>query len=229
MLLNRDDWYETSRDLDWTLSYVDPEVAFPARWSGAGDVAGRRLAGLGRAVPGVLPRLCPHPAGEGIRRQSRQQRAAAVRNLREARPSARRRVAPAHGDHVHGGAHGGDHAEPVLPVRALAALAQPRRLRDARRDPPYPARHALLARPAQARPALRLGAEGLPHQRVGGARGQELLRRRHAQRRLRGGRAGDEPDRRARLHQHPVRRAGRGRHGSGRHQLVQPAVVHPDR
>ena len=38
MLLNRDDWYETSRDLDWTLSYVDPEVAFPARWSGAGDV-----------------------------------------------------------------------------------------------------------------------------------------------------------------------------------------------
>ena len=35
MLLNRDDWYETSRDLDWTLSYVDPEVAFPARWSGA--------------------------------------------------------------------------------------------------------------------------------------------------------------------------------------------------
>ena len=38
MLLNRDDWYETSRDLDWTLSYVDPEVAFPARWSGVGDV-----------------------------------------------------------------------------------------------------------------------------------------------------------------------------------------------
>ncbi|WP_018503520.1 isoprene monooxygenase oxygenase subunit alpha [Parafrankia discariae] len=35
MLLNRDDWYDTSRDLEWTLSYVDPEVAFPARWSGA--------------------------------------------------------------------------------------------------------------------------------------------------------------------------------------------------
>jgi hypothetical protein len=29
MLLNRDDWYETSRDLDWTLSYVDEDAAFP--------------------------------------------------------------------------------------------------------------------------------------------------------------------------------------------------------
>jgi len=38
MLLNRDDWYETSRDLNWTLSYVDPEVAFPQRWSGTEDI-----------------------------------------------------------------------------------------------------------------------------------------------------------------------------------------------
>jgi len=36
MLLNRDDWYDTSRDLDWELSYVDPEVAFPREWSGIG-------------------------------------------------------------------------------------------------------------------------------------------------------------------------------------------------
>jgi hypothetical protein len=35
MLLNRDDWYETSRDLTWSLSYVDPDVAFPAAWTGA--------------------------------------------------------------------------------------------------------------------------------------------------------------------------------------------------
>ena len=38
MLLNRDDWYETSRDLDWTLSYVDPEAAFPTRWSGTDGI-----------------------------------------------------------------------------------------------------------------------------------------------------------------------------------------------
>lgn len=38
MLLNRDDWYETSRDLDWTLSYVDPAEAFPTSWSGTGNV-----------------------------------------------------------------------------------------------------------------------------------------------------------------------------------------------
>jgi len=35
MLLNRDDWYETSRDLDWTLSYVDRDAAFPPSWTGA--------------------------------------------------------------------------------------------------------------------------------------------------------------------------------------------------
>ena len=38
MLLNRDDWYDTARDLDWTLSYVDPQVAFPARWTGSDGV-----------------------------------------------------------------------------------------------------------------------------------------------------------------------------------------------
>src|SRR4051812_46200774 len=38
MLLNRDDWYETSRDLEWTFSYVDPAEAFPTSWSGADGV-----------------------------------------------------------------------------------------------------------------------------------------------------------------------------------------------
>lgn len=38
MLLNRDDWYDIGRDLDWDLSYVDPEVAFPAGWTGVGDI-----------------------------------------------------------------------------------------------------------------------------------------------------------------------------------------------
>jgi toluene monooxygenase system protein A len=35
MLLTQDDWYETSRDLDWTFSYVDRAAAFPAEWTGA--------------------------------------------------------------------------------------------------------------------------------------------------------------------------------------------------
>ena len=35
MLLTQDDWYETSRDLDWTFSYVDRGAAFPAEWTGA--------------------------------------------------------------------------------------------------------------------------------------------------------------------------------------------------
>jgi Methane/Phenol/Toluene Hydroxylase./YHS domain. len=40
MLLNRDDWYETSRDLDWTLSYVDEGAAFPTEWTGAAGIPG---------------------------------------------------------------------------------------------------------------------------------------------------------------------------------------------
>ena len=34
-LLNRDDWYDIARDVDWTLSYVDREEAFPEEWVGA--------------------------------------------------------------------------------------------------------------------------------------------------------------------------------------------------
>lgn len=38
MLLTRDDWYETSRDVDWTFSAVDRAVAFPTSWSGTDGV-----------------------------------------------------------------------------------------------------------------------------------------------------------------------------------------------
>ncbi|MDE0381291.1 MAG: toluene monooxygenase, partial [Rhodospirillales bacterium] len=34
-LLNRDDWYDIARDVDWELSYVDREEAFPEEWVGA--------------------------------------------------------------------------------------------------------------------------------------------------------------------------------------------------
>jgi hypothetical protein len=37
-LLSRDDWYEISHDLDWTLSYVEDSDAFPAEWRGSGGV-----------------------------------------------------------------------------------------------------------------------------------------------------------------------------------------------
>jgi YHS domain-containing protein len=32
--LERDDWYDIGRDVDWTLSYVKPEEAFPVDWTG---------------------------------------------------------------------------------------------------------------------------------------------------------------------------------------------------
>jgi YHS domain-containing protein len=37
-LLNRDDWYDIARDVDWALSYVDEKEAFPEAWSGCGPV-----------------------------------------------------------------------------------------------------------------------------------------------------------------------------------------------
>ena len=37
-LLNRDDWYDISRDVDWTPSYVDASEAFPEGWQGLGSV-----------------------------------------------------------------------------------------------------------------------------------------------------------------------------------------------
>jgi len=36
--LNRDDWYDISRDLDWNLSYVDEGTAFPEEWQGLGGI-----------------------------------------------------------------------------------------------------------------------------------------------------------------------------------------------
>jgi hypothetical protein len=38
MLLNRDDWYDTSRDLEWTLSYVEEQAAFPPEWTGTAGI-----------------------------------------------------------------------------------------------------------------------------------------------------------------------------------------------
>ena len=37
-MLQRDDWYDIARDVDWTLSYVDEKTAFPEQWSGVGPV-----------------------------------------------------------------------------------------------------------------------------------------------------------------------------------------------
>jgi YHS domain-containing protein/1,2-phenylacetyl-CoA epoxidase catalytic subunit len=37
-VLNRDDWYDIARDVEWTLSYVAEEDAFPAEWQGAAGI-----------------------------------------------------------------------------------------------------------------------------------------------------------------------------------------------
>jgi len=39
MLLDRDDWYDIAHDLDWSLSYVAHEEAFPAAWTGSKERA----------------------------------------------------------------------------------------------------------------------------------------------------------------------------------------------
>ncbi len=35
---NRDEWYDIARDVEWTLSYVKQEDAFPADWQGAAGI-----------------------------------------------------------------------------------------------------------------------------------------------------------------------------------------------
>lgn len=38
MIIDRDDWYDLSRDLNWTLTYVEHDELFPEEWTGVGDV-----------------------------------------------------------------------------------------------------------------------------------------------------------------------------------------------
>jgi hypothetical protein len=38
MLLDRDDWYDVSHDLEWSLSYVDQGDAFPVVWTGSHNI-----------------------------------------------------------------------------------------------------------------------------------------------------------------------------------------------
>ncbi len=36
--MKREEWYDIARDVDWTLSYVDEEAAFPEWMTGAGKI-----------------------------------------------------------------------------------------------------------------------------------------------------------------------------------------------
>ena len=183
MLLNRDDWYETSRDLDWTLSYADPRSRSPL--AGAAPRASRRRRGRpGMSRSASVPRRRPDPAGEGGRGQGGQ-------------PGPRpgpddEKLDPAHvaASHLHMGTT--CMVEPSVTMQSrLCRFAPTPKWRnlgvfgmlDETRHTQLDMRfsHDLL----KADPAFRLGAEGIPHQRVGCARGQELLRRRDAERRLR--------------------------------------------
>ena len=38
MLLDRDDWYGIAHDLDWSLSYVEHDDAFPVAWTGSKNI-----------------------------------------------------------------------------------------------------------------------------------------------------------------------------------------------
>ncbi len=38
MLLDRDNWCDVAHDLDWTLSYVEHEDAFPNSWTGSNTI-----------------------------------------------------------------------------------------------------------------------------------------------------------------------------------------------
>ena len=45
--LARSEWYDLTRDMNWTLSYVDQEEAWPQDLSNSLRSPGRELVGLG--------------------------------------------------------------------------------------------------------------------------------------------------------------------------------------
>ncbi len=191
--------------------------------------AGGEVGGLRRALQGLLSGIRAHPAREGRRRLFGQGRARALPHLRERRsglaldpegPLRRDRARRICGDE-RGGAH--------VPVRPRAGHAQHGDLRHDGREPPRPDPALLPARIRAEGPPVRLGAQGLPHQRMGGDRGASHLRRSvHGAQRHRD--RGDADLRlRDRLHQHAVPRPRRRRGGGRRLHLREPDLVDPDR
>ena len=183
------------------------------------------VGGLRRALQGLLSRIRAHPAREGRRRLFGQGRARALAHLRERRsrlaldpevPLRRDRARRIRRDE-RGGAH--------VPLRPRAGHAQHGDLRHDGREPPRPDPALFPARIRAQGPAVRLGAQGLSHQRMGGDRGAPHVRRpvlgaqRHRDR-------GDADLRlRDRLHQHAVPRPRGGRGGGRRLHLREPHLV----
>ena len=195
---------------------------------GHGRVPGE-VGDLRRALQDVLSRVRAHPAREGRRRLFGEGGAGAQSDVRRCRsrlavdpqgPLRRHRPGRVRGDERRG-AHGA--------LRPGAGHAQHGHVRHARREPPRPDAAVLPARALLEGPAVRLGAQGLPLERVGCHRRAPYLRRpvhgpqRHRHRRDADLRLRD------RLHQHAVPRPGRRRRRSGRLHLLQPDLEHPDR
>ena len=117
-------WYDISRDLDWTLSYVEEQDAFPVEWSGTAG------------VPKEAWQSWEEPFRVSYRDYVMVQREkeAGVAGVREAlkRPGIYEKLDPAfccrisfpHGCTVHGRADGRHDAWPFRAVCSQSALAQ---------------------------------------------------------------------------------------------------------
>jgi len=80
-MLNREDWLPLARKLDWEFSYTTEQEVFPPGYQRTSLASALQLAGLGRSLQDVLPRIRsePAPKGDGGLRGARCRRPAGKR------------------------------------------------------------------------------------------------------------------------------------------------------
>ena len=176
-LLERHEWYDIARSTNWTPKYVSDDQLFPDIMTGAQGVPMEKWEVYDEPYKVSYPEYVRIQREKDAGRLFGQGRARALAHLRERRsglaldpevPLRRDRARRIRCDE-RGGAH--------VPVRPRAGHAQHGDLRHDGREPPRPDPALLPARIRAKGPAVRLGAQGLPHQRMGGDRGAPHLRR----------------------------------------------------
>ena len=227
-LLKREEWQGFVRDVDWTYSYVDDEAVFPEWHSGTGKVPRAAWSAWEEDYKVSYPEYVAmqrDKEASAYAVKAALQRSSTFEHLDEGWKSATK---------MHFGgvalveyAGGAGRAEDGA-VRAQRGLAEHGHLRPARRAAARGHHHVLRPRVRRQGPAVRLDAEGVPHQRLGADLPAQPVRQ-HDDRVERGGHGHRAAVHlRDRVHQPAIRGPGRGRARIRGCQLRQHDLVHPD-
>ena len=229
MLLDRDDWYDIAHDLDWSLSYVAQEDAFPDVWSGSSN------------IPHEAWRAWEEPYRVSYRdyvavQREKEAGVAGVRDtLKRARIYQKLHPSVAAVSHLHMGATCMVEQMAVMMLGRSARFAPSPRwrnisvfgmldeIRHAQLDLLFS--HDLLKYESR----FDWCQKAFHSNEWGNHRDSQFLRRLASERKLRRFCDSRAPYLRARIHQHAIRRACCGRNESGRRRVLEPVVEHSDR